>query len=470
MRCPSCGRENRKSARFCLGCGGALSRPCPACGTALPADAAFCDACGEALSDRPTPAAAAPEGLGGAPQSAPDDRDPRAYTPKHLAERILTSRSALEGERKNVTVLFADVAGFTPLAEGRDPEEVHAWMDRFFQIVLDEVHRYEGTVNQFLGDGAMALFGAPLALEDAPLRAVRAALGIQRRLLELREEARVDLPLRIGIHCGPVVVGRIGDDLRMDYTAVGDTTNLAARLQQLAEPGSVLVSDAARRQLVGYFELADLGERAVRGKSGPVHAWRVLAQRPVSGRIDAVADVGLTPLVGRERELGALAAAFESARDGRGQVCFLVGEAGIGKSRLLFEFRQRLGGEPHTWFEGRCASYGASAAFQALVDGLQRFFGIDDRDSETTASAKVERGVAAQGDGLGWTLPLLRALVGLRVWTSRPSPPSTPSRAAARRSAPSTPCSWARPSASPWCSWSRTCTGSTPPRRSSSSS
>jgi class 3 adenylate cyclase len=210
-----------------MGCGVPLERRCDACDRVLSPDAAFCDACG-----RPIEAPSA------APAPEASERDPRAYTPKHLAQRILTSRSALEGERKRVTVLFADLAGFTSLSESRDPEEMHALMDRFFQLVLNEVHRFEGTVNQFLGDGAMALFGAPVALEDAPRRAVSAALAIQRGLAAVGEESasqrRAALALRIGIHSGHVVVGRIGDDLRMDYTAVGDTTNLAARLQARA--------------------------------------------------------------------------------------------------------------------------------------------------------------------------------------------------------------------------------------------
>src|SRR5262249_3030034 len=174
-----------------------------------------------------------------------------SYTPRHLAEKILTSRSALEGERRQVTVLFADVAGFTRMAEKLDPEEVHRIMDRFFEIITAEVHRFEGTVNQYTGDGVMALFGAPIAHEDGPRRAVHAALGIQRAVQDfarqLQAERGLTIQLRIGLNSGPVVVGRIGDDLRMDYTAVGDTTNLAARMQQIARPGSVLVSEAAHK-------------------------------------------------------------------------------------------------------------------------------------------------------------------------------------------------------------------------------
>jgi class 3 adenylate cyclase len=203
----------------------------------------------------------------------------QGYTPPHLAEKILRSRSALEGERRHVTVLFVDMAGFTPLAEQLDPEEVHQIIDRCFELITAEVHRFEGTINQYTGDGVMALFGAPVAHEDSPRRAVHAALSMQRALRAYSEELQVQrglaLQMRIGLNTGLVVVGKIGDDLRMDYTAVGDTTNLAARLQQMARPGSVLVSEATHRAVGGFFETLDLGEMPVKGHT-PVRAFEVL--------------------------------------------------------------------------------------------------------------------------------------------------------------------------------------------------
>src|SRR5262245_30617949 len=230
MRCPRCQQENREEARFCAACGSALAARCPACGHQPPPGAAFCDYCGTRLAGSvPTPTAL-PLTL--------QPPIPHAYTPKHLAEKILTARSALEGERRQVTVLFADLAGFTTIAEQLDPEEVHQIIDGCFERITAEVHRVEGTINQYTGDGVMALFGAPIAHEDGPRRAVHAALGIQRALREYGQELQAQrgltLQMRIGINTGLVVVGKIGDDLRMDYTAVGDTTNLAARLQQLA--------------------------------------------------------------------------------------------------------------------------------------------------------------------------------------------------------------------------------------------
>ena len=242
MQCPRCQQENPAQAKFCLECATPLAQRCTKCGTQLPVGAKFCFECGHRVS-APADAAASPAvGLPARPGLA---TRLAAYTPKHLAEKILKSRSAVEGERRQVTVLFADLAGFTALAEGLDPEEVHRIIDRYFELITAEVHRLEGTINQYTGDGVMALFGAPIAHEDAPRRAVHAALGIQRALRDFSKELELTggpaIRMRIGLNTGPVVVGRIGDDLRMDYTAVGDTTNLAARMQQSARPGSVLV-------------------------------------------------------------------------------------------------------------------------------------------------------------------------------------------------------------------------------------
>jgi class 3 adenylate cyclase len=228
MKCPQCQTENPNSRKFCRKCGNKLALICPHCNSEnLPGDE-YCGECGGQLREtKPLPLL--------------DSSRPTSYTPKHLADQILTSRSALEGERKLVTVLFADVASYTSLSEKLDPEEVHQIMDGCFQILMAEIHRYEGTINQFAGDGVMALFGAPLAHEDHAQRACHAALAIQRATEEYAEKLKkqygIDFRMRIGLNSGPVVVGKIGDDLRMDYTAIGDTTNLAARIQQNAKPG-----------------------------------------------------------------------------------------------------------------------------------------------------------------------------------------------------------------------------------------
>jgi class 3 adenylate cyclase len=350
MKCAGCGQESPQGARFCARCGGRLVADCSACGVELPAGARFCPQCGHAS-------------LPGAAVAA-EFASPATYTPKHLAERILTSRAAIEGERKQVTVLFVDVSGFTALSARLDPEDVHALMTRAFELMLAEVHRYEGTVNQFLGDGIMALFGAPIAHEDHGQRAVRAALGIQRALADyqcdLARHRALTFKVRQGLNSGLVVVGSIGRDLRMDYTAVGDTTNVAARLQQSAEPGQIVIGESTHRLVADYFDTRPLGELAVRGKAEPVRAWVVEAARAGVTRLDAGAQRGLTPLVGRVRELEAFDAAFGRARAGHGQVVFVVGEPGIGKSRLLYEFRGRTGDAD--WREGHGLSFGRAAA------------------------------------------------------------------------------------------------------------
>jgi predicted ATPase/class 3 adenylate cyclase len=347
----------------------------------------------------------------------PPSQAPLTYTPPYLAEKILTSRSALEGERKQVTVLFADVAGFTTLAEQLDPEVVHEIINRCFEGITAEVHRFEGTINQYTGDGVMALFGAPLAHEDSPRRAVHAALGIQRAIREvaqaLQAERGLNLQMRIGINTGLVVVGKIGDDLRMDYTAVGDTTNLAARLQQMAQPGSVVISATTHQHVAGFFDTRELGEQPVKGRA-PVRAFEVLRPRQRRTRFDVAVERGLTPLVGRARELATLRERFMAVKAGRGQVVGIAGEAGIGKSRLVLEFRRALaqGGDAVTWLEGHCISFGQTSPFLPLIELLREHFQIDEFDGEPEIIAKVEQGMRRLDD-LEASIPAIRYLLSV---------------------------------------------------------
>src|SRR5258705_601174 len=402
MNCPGCGTENPSGAKFCRGCGVRLDAICPACQHSNLPGSRFCNECGHQLSS-------------GAP--APPARVKAGYTPKHLAEKILKSRSAIEGERRQVTVLFADLAGFSALAERRDPEEVHAIVDRCFEMIATEVQRFEATINQYTGDGVMALFGAPIAHEDAPRRAAHAALAIQRGVRDLSRElaprlAR-SLEMRIGLNTGPVVVAKIGDDLRMDYTAVGDTTNVAARLQQNASPGSVLAGASTSRLISGYFETRDLGELSVKGHA-PIQAFEVLRSRGRKARLDVESERGLTPLVGRDREIATLMELFNRVREGRGQVVLVAGEAGIGKSRLLLEFQRRLAAtrEPTTWLEGRCISFGQSSPLLPVVDQLRENFRIDEFDGEPEIIAKGEHRMRRPG-GLEPHVPFVRYLLSV---------------------------------------------------------
>src|SRR5439155_14307331 len=376
-QCPACQAETPARNKFCGECGGALPTGCPACGHQNPPGQKFCGECGAVLAGaaKPTAAAApapaspvtthepalsppAPTGASSSYRGA----DPVAYTPKHLAEKILTSKSAIEGERKRVTVMFADISGFTAMSERLDPEDVHNIMDRAFEVILEAVHRYEGTINQFLGDGVMALFGAPIAHEDHAARALLAALAVDRELAPLREEIKRrhgrDFLMRIGINTGQVVVGAIGRDLRMDYTAVGDTTNLAARLLNLAKPGQIVVSRYTQHLRDGFFVFDDLGEFEVKGKTHPIRAYALTGEVHGQTRLLVSKARGLTPLVGREVELARLHEAYRRAVDGQGVVMLILGEAGQGKSRLLHEFVRAL--QETETLEASCLSYGGS--------------------------------------------------------------------------------------------------------------
>jgi class 3 adenylate cyclase/pimeloyl-ACP methyl ester carboxylesterase len=404
MRCPRCEEENLPRAKFCSECGAPLVRTtCPNCGVQLPGSGKFCPECAHPV------ARAAP--------AEPRFATPESYTPRHLAEKILTSRAALEGERKQVTILFVDVSAFTALSENLDPEDVHQVMDHAFELMLAEVHRYEGTVNQFLGDGLMALFGAPLAHEDHPVRAVHTALGIQRALAAYRERLRaersIEFQVRMGLNTGAVVVGSIGDNLRMDYTAVGDTTNVAARFLALAEPGQILVSDETARLVNPYFRLQPLGEFMVKGKARPVRAFRVEGARAVRSRLEAQTEQGLTPFVGRQRELAILHDRFAEALGGRGQAVFVFGEAGVGKSRLLLEFRRHAEAVGGRWLLGRCVSYGRAISYLPVLDLVRDFLELKEGDSVDAMLEKIDAGVARLGADLAWTAPFVRALLSL---------------------------------------------------------
>lgn len=391
---------------------------CAHCGAAVRPGARFCVACGQPLQTASPPGQAASQPSSPAPQRLDLMAAAEAFQPPaHLAEKIRAQHSAIEGERRQVTVLFGDIAGFTAISEKLDPEDLGEIVRRGFEAVTAEIHRFEGTINQYGGDGLMALFGAPLAHEDAPRRAVHAALGIQRALGDyaatLEQERGLKLQMRIGINTGTVVVGRIGTDLHMEYTAIGDTINLASRLQALARPGSVLISDSTWKSVAGFFETLELGELEIKGHA-PVRAFEVLRAHGRRARLDVAAERGLTPLIGRERPLVTLAELFADVKAGHGQVVFVSGDAGIGKSRLLLEFRQRLvaANEEVTWLEGRCVSFGASIPMLPTIDQLRQNFRIDENDGEPEIIAKVEHGMRRLGS-VEREIPYIRYLLAV---------------------------------------------------------
>jgi class 3 adenylate cyclase/tetratricopeptide (TPR) repeat protein len=385
MKCRKCQSDNREGVKFCEECGAKLELECPACKAKIPLDKKFCGECGHKLSES---AESRPKEL-----SFDEKIDKiQRYLPQGLTEKILSQRERIEGERKQVTVMFCDLAGYTLLTEKLGPEGTYQLMDEIYEVLIHEVHHYEGTVNEMTGDGILALFGAPIALEDAPQRAVRSALSIQREIAGIAVERKVNLQIRIGIHTGTVVVGTLGNDLRVDFKAVGDTVNLAARLEQLAEPGSILISDSTYRQTEGFFRFEAMGKRAIRGIKESIPVYSVLGTGKSRSRLEARAERGLTRFVGRRRELEILWDCFERVRKEKGQALSIVAEAGMGKSRILYEFRKSLANEDVTFLEGRCVSYGSNVPYLSIIDVLKDNFRIGPGDSPKEIRQKVEKG------------------------------------------------------------------------------
>jgi class 3 adenylate cyclase/tetratricopeptide (TPR) repeat protein len=415
MGCPSCGSENSAAAKFCEECGTRLPRRCPSCGHEVGATAKFCLECGERLGGA-SPSAATPSEL----------PSPRSYTPPHLAERIDASRAALEGERKQVTVLFADVVGSTELIQDRDPEEAQRLLDGIVQIMMDAIHRYEGTVSRLMGDGLMAMFGAPVAHEDHAVRACYAALAMQeavrRHLPELLRAHGAEVEIRVGLNSGEVVVRLVRDDLHMDYTAMGQTVNLASRLEQLARGGSVRLSAETLALVEGYVQVRSLGPVPIRGLPEPVEIFELLGVGLARTRLQVAAARGLTRFVGRQAELEALYGALDRAGAGHGQVAALVGEPGVGKSRLVWELTHSHRTQGWTVLESGSVSYGKATSYLPVIDLLKGYCRIEARDDERAIREKVTGKLLTLDEGLRSALPALLALLdvppGDVVWDS----------------------------------------------------
>src|SRR5262245_16206100 len=392
--CPSCGHGNRSDRCFCTECGSQLSRTCGTCGRAVESSEKFCGSCGAAVTGA----------------SALAERAPATYTPLHLAEKILGSRAALEGERKQVTVLFADVKGSMDLAEGLDLEEWHRVIDGFFTVLAAGVHRFEGTVNQFTGDGIMALFGAPIAHEDHAQRACWAGLHLQESLRayadELRRTRGLNFSVRMGLNSGDVVVGQIGDDLRMDYTAQGHTVGLAQRTEQLAEAGRAYLTEHTAALVGDYFRLRDLGAFTVKGVRHPVPIHGPEGAGPSRTRLDVARERGFSRFVGRADEMAAIEAAMARAFDGQGRVVGVVGEPGVGKSRLCHELTERARAQGVRVHIAHCVAHGKMIPFLPVLELMRDFFGLTEQDGDGAARRKIAGTLLLLDQALRDALPL----------------------------------------------------------------
>jgi class 3 adenylate cyclase/tetratricopeptide (TPR) repeat protein len=413
MQCPKCQFDNSDGMNFCGKCGIKLGRLCPQCNFANPSEYEFCGKCGYDLS---LPSETTIKELSFDEKLNKIQR----YLPEGLTERILSQKDRIEGERKHVTVMFCDMVGFTTLSERLGPEKAYAMMDEVYEILIHKVHDYEGTVNEMTGDGIMALFGAPIALEDAPQRAIRSSLSIHREIAKFNNRIRQEkgnipaLKMRIGIHTGPVVVGTLGNDLRVDFKAVGDTVNLASRMEKMAMPATTYVTEETFRLTEGLFRFEGLGEKEIKGRQESIGIYQVIAPSTSRTRFDVSAERGLTPLVGRERELEILLDGFERSRTGRGQAISIIAEAGLGKSRLLYELRKAISHEDVIFLEGKCLSYSRGVAYHPVIDILKSNFDVREVDHDLDIKNKIKQGLRILSIDESSTLPYLLELLSIQ--------------------------------------------------------
>ena len=413
MKCPKCKSDNREGVKFCEECGAKLELECPACRAKIPLEKKFCGECGHKLD---VPVESSPKDLSFDEKIEKIQR----YLPRGLTEKILSQRDRIEGERKQVTVMFCDMEGFTQLAEEIGSEEAYTIMDKVYEILIHKVHDFEGTVNEMTGDGIMALFGAPIALEEAPQRAIRSAMAIHREMArfsdKIKEETRgiPALKMRVGIHTGLVVLGTLGNDLRVEFKAVGETVNLASRMEGLAEPGVTYVTQDTYKLTEGFFRFEALGEKKVKGKAEPVRVYRVIGPSTRRTRFDVSAERGLTPFIGRDRELELLLDAFKRAKSGRGQAISIMAEAGVGKSRLLYEFRKAIVNEDATFLEGKCLSYNRGVAYHPVTDILKANFDVLEGDGDAEIREKVIKRLKTLGLDEALTLPYFLELLSVK--------------------------------------------------------
>ncbi len=408
MGCPSCGAESPSTNKFCGECGAALALVCDGCGTSNPPTNRYCGACGARIGTG---------SRGTAPSAEP--AAPERCTPKHLAEKILASRAGLEGERKQVTVLFADVVGSTELIRDLDPEEAQRLLDGAVTRMMDAVHRYEGTVSRALGDGIMALFGAPLAHEDHALRACFTALAMQEAVRGYAEEAHrthgAAIRIRIGLNSGEVIVRLISDDLHMDYTAMGQTVHLASRMEQFAEAGTTRLTADTLALVDGQVQVDQVGLVAVKGSAAPIDVFELVGAGATRTRLLASAVRGLSRYIGRDAELEALMVAQARAQEGAGQVVAVVGQPGIGKSRLIYEFVRSPSITGWRTLESGSVSYTQTTPYMPVVDLLKAYCQVEERDDVRAVREKLTGAVLATDPALESSLPALLSLLDVPV-------------------------------------------------------
>ena len=406
MECPKCGHGNREGAIFCSECGNKFQKVCSQCGSEVEASAKFCDKCGSLIT----------EGKG-----ASDT--PLSYTPAHLAERILNEDQALEaraapdGERKTITTLIADIKGSMQLLEELDPEDARNIVDPALKIMMDAVHRYEGFVAQPTGDGIFTFFGAPIAHEDHPQRALYAALLMQDEIKKYAEklllEKGINFLIRVGINTGDVLLRSIRkDDLHADYVPVGHSTSLAARMESLAAPGSIVVSEYTHRLTEGFFQFKSMGRAQIKGVSEPLEIYEVQGVGALRTRLQVAARRGLARFVGRQGEIEGMKKSLELTEDGKGQIVAVLGDPGVGKSRLFYEFRQ-ISGKGCLVLETFSISHGKAYPYLPLIDLLKNYFNITPQDDERKRREKVTGKVLTLDRGLEDTLLYIFSILGI---------------------------------------------------------
>ncbi len=403
MQCPNCGAENREDRRFCAECGDSLSLACPDCGFGNEPGEKFCGGCGTAL----VPPAA---------QATKPKRQPQAQDE--------VAPDAPEAERRQLTVMFCDLVGSTALSERLDPEDLREVIHTYQECCAGVVARFEGYIARYMGDGLLIYFGYPQAHEDDAERAIRAGLGIVEAVGELRPRDDLTLQVRVGIATGLVVAGDIiGEGASEESPVLGETPNLAARLQALAEPNTVVIAPATHHLVGGLFEHKDLGSHDLKGISTPVRAWRVVGETAAESRFDAVHAAGITPLVGREEEIGLLLNRWNQAKDGEGQVVLLSGEAGVGKSRIVRSFRERLEDELRNRVLYYCSPYHQNSAFYPVIDQLERGMRFAKGDGPTAKLDKLEAMLGEVGLPVPDIAPMLANLLSLPADDRYPLPP-----------------------------------------------